>query len=302
MTRRNTLLGIAAMCAAMLGFVTNDAQVKLASEGLPLGEIIFLRGVFSTFLAVVLVFATRQTANWRLLRHPAMFLRGFGDVVATMLFLTAVINLPLANATIVLQTVPLAVTAAGAFFLREHVGWRRWTAVAIGLIGVMVVIRPGLAGFSPYSLLALGAVLFITLRDLATNRLPAGLPDLLVVAASLAAVMAAGAVLGLSEDWVWPSALQLTYIAGAGICLIAAHWSIIVALRSAPVSVTAPFGYTNVIWAVLFGLMIWGDRLEAVTMIGAGLVVGSGVYALYRERKAARGELGRERSIGGSGV
>jgi drug/metabolite transporter (DMT)-like permease len=302
MTRRNTLLGIAAMCAAMFGFVTNDAQVKLASEGLPLGEIIFLRGLVATVLAVALVVATGQAAQWRQLRHPALFARGFGDVVATMLFLTAVINLPLANATIVLQTVPLVVTAAGAFFLREHVGWRRWTAVAIGLIGVIVVIRPGLAGFSPYSLLALGAVLFITLRDLATARLPPGLPDLLVVAASVAVVMLAGAVMGLSEAWVWPSTLHLAQITGSGICLIIGHWSIIVALRSAPVSVTAPFGYTNVVWAVLLGLIIWGDRLEPLTMLGAGLVVGSGVYALYREGKLARGELGRERSIGGSGV
>jgi len=302
MKPRSALFGIAAMCIAMFGFVTNDAQVKLASDGLPLGEIMFLRGLVASVLVIALLFAIGQASEWRRVKNGALFWRCFGDVAATMLFLTAVINLPLSNATIVLQTVPLAVTAAGAFFLREHVGWRRWTAIGVGLAGVIVVIRPGLAGFSVYSLFALAAVAFITLRDLSTKRLPPGMPDLLVVAASMVAVMLAGGVLGLSEDWVWPSAAHMAEIAGAGICLIVGHWFIIIALRSAPVSVTAPFGYTNVVWAILLQLLIWGDAPDLVTVLGAGLVVGSGVYALYRERMLARGELGRERTIGGSGL
>jgi drug/metabolite transporter (DMT)-like permease len=302
MSRRNVLLGIAAMCVAMFGFVTNDAQVKLASEFLPLGEIIFLRGVVATVLVMALVIATGQAAQWRHLRDRALALRTIGDVGATVLFLNALIHLPLANATIVLQTVPLAVTAAGALILKEHVGWRRWTAVGIGLTGVIIVIRPGLSGFDPYSLLALAAVLFITLRDLSTNRLRPGLPDLLVVAAAMPAVMLAGGVMGLAEDWIWPDAQYLAEITGAGICLIIGHWFIIIALRSAPVSVTAPFGYTNVVWAVVLELILWGDHPKLLTLVGAGLVVGSGIYALYRERKVARGELGRERTIGGSGL
>ena len=295
------MLGIAAMCVAMFGFVANDAQIKLASDALPIGEIIFLRGVVATILVLILLFATGQAAAWRELKDRWVFWRTFGDVGATVLFLTAVIHLPLSNATIVLQTVPLAITAAGAFFLREYVDRRRWIAIGVGLIGVFVVVRPGLEGFNPYSLLALLAVLFITLRDLSTHRLGASVPHLLVVAVSMLAVMLAGGALGFTEQWVWPEASHMAEIVGAGICLIIAHWFIIIALRSAPVSVTAPFGYTNVIWAILAELLIWGDRPKLLTLLGAGLVIGSGIYALYRERKVAHHELGIERSIGGAG-
>ncbi len=301
MTRRSVLLGIAAMCVAMFGFVANDTQIKLASEAMPLGQIIFLRGVVATVLVLFLVFATGQGRAWRELKDRAVFWRTAGDVAATVLFLTAVVNMPLSNATIVLQTVPLAVTVAGALFLRERVDGRRWVAIAVGMVGVVIVVRPGFDGFNPYSLLALLAVLFITLRDVSTHRLGRGVPHLLVVAVSMVAVMLAGGAMGFAEDWVWPEPVHLLQIAGAGVCLIIAHWFIIIALRSAPVSVTAPFGYTNVIWAILAELLIWGDRPKLLTLLGAGLVIGAGIYALYRERKVAHHELGIERSIGGAG-
>lgn len=301
MSKPGRLIGIAAMCAAMVSFVANDAQIKLASAGVPIGEIMFLRGLIASVVVVAILAGTGQLREWRALRDKAVFWRTVGDVCATVLFLMALTRLQLSNATIVLQTVPLAVTAAGAIFLAEHVGWRRWTAVAIGLVGVLIVIRPGFAGFDPYSLLALAAVAFITLRDLATHRIGRTVPHLLVVAIGMPMGMMAGGLLGLSEDWVWPSAAYMAEIAGAALCLILAHWFIIIALRSAPVSVTAPFGYTNVIWAVLLELLIWGDRPDLLTLAGAGLVVGSGIYALYRERMIARRELGWERSIGGAG-
>jgi drug/metabolite transporter (DMT)-like permease len=301
MSRRNIVLGITAMCLAMLGFVTNDTQVKLASEALPIGEVIFLRGVFSTVIVFAVLLATRQFAYWRTLRDPALFWRNVGDVGATVVYLTALAHIPLSSGVIVLQTIPLVVTAAAALFLREHVGWRRWAAVVIGLSGVMIVIRPGLTGFNPYSLLALLAVLFIALRDISTNRLSQAVPHLLVVGVAVFLEMLAGGAMGIAEDWVWPSLPYLAETVGAGICLVVGHWFIIVALRSAPVSVTAPFNYTNVVWAILLELLIWGSRPDLLTLIGAALIIGSGGYTLYRERKVAGGTVTREPSIGGAG-
>ncbi len=289
------------MCVSMFGFVTNDTQVKLAGEALPIGEVIFLRGIFSTIIVFVILAATGQFAHWRTLRDRALLWRTVGDVGATAIYLTALVHIPLSSGVIVLQTVPLVVTAAAALFLREHVGPRRWVAVVIGLAGVVIVIRPGMAGFNPYSLLALLAVLFIALRDISTNRLAAAVPDLLVVGVSVSTEMLAGGALGLAEDWIWPSATLLAHTAGAGICLVVGHWFIIIALRSAPVSVTAPFNYTNVVWAILLELLIWGSRPDLLTGIGAVLIVGSGGYALYREQKLAGGMFRREPSIGGAG-
>lgn len=301
MSRRHILLGIAAMCLSMLGFVTNDTQVKLAAEAMPIGEVIFLRGIFASIIVFAAIIATGQHRQWRTLRDKALFWRNVGDVGGTVIYLTALAHIPLSSGVIVLQTIPLVVTAAAALFLREHVGWRRWLAVVVGLSGVLIVIRPGLAGFNPYSLLAFAAVLFIVLRDVSTNRLSHAVPHLLVVGVAVFLEMLAGGAMATFEDWVWPGTAYIAETAGAGICLIVGHWFIIVALRMAPVSVTAPFNYTNVVWAILLQLLVWGSRPDLLTLLGAALIIGSGGYTFYREQRLARGRVTREPSIGGAG-
>ena len=285
MPRRRNLLGIAAMCGAMLGFVSNDALVKLSAEAMPLGEVIFLRGLVSTALVAGLVVAFGQMPHWRDIRHRAVVWRTIGDVGATVIYLTALTHLPLANATIVLQTVPLIVAAVGAFVFKEHVGWRRWTAIAVGLAGVAIVIRPGLAGFSAYSLMALTAVFLIALRDIATSRIPPAIPTFTVLAVAVVATMLSGAAMGVGETWIWPNGTALVEAAGAGIFLVVAYTLIIVALRGADLSLTAPFRYTIIVWAVVFGFVFWGDRPDTLTIIGGALIVGAGVYTIYREHR-----------------
>ncbi len=293
MPTRSNVLGIAAMVAAMLGFVSNDALVKLASESMPLGETLFIRGFSSTAIVVALWIALRPRPKPADFKNRALLLRTFGDVAATFVYLTALTQLPIANATIVLQVVPLVVTLAGALLFREHVGWRRWTAIFVGLAGVIIVIRPGLSGFNAYSLLALAAVFLVALRDVATRGVPATIPSVAIVAAAVVANFAAAGVLGLTEDWVWPHGDAIWLALGSGIAIVAAYWLIVIALRVGHLSVTAPFRYTVVVWAVLYGIVVWDDRLDALTIVGAVLIVGSGVFTLYRERKLA---LARKRA------
>lgn len=282
------LRGILAMMAGMFGFVTNDMFAKLASETLPTGQIMFIRGVFTIAIIFAIAWASGALAKLRELRRPAVGLRTIGEVFSTVFFLTALFNAPIANATAILQTAPIAVTAAAALLLREAVGWRRWLAIGVGFLGMLLIVQPGGAGFNPYALFAVAAVFFITLRDLATRRLPLVVPAILVSLVTSIAVTGAGAVLGVAETWVVPDATVLGMLFAAAICLTGGYFFVVEGVRHGEVSVVSPFRYTILIPAFVYGIVIWGDALSLSAAAGIGLVVGSGVYVLYRESLVRR--------------
>jgi drug/metabolite transporter (DMT)-like permease len=284
------VLAIGAMAVSMLGFVSNDTQVKYLSDtlALPLGEVMFLRGVLTVVLIGALAYAMGAHRHWRLTAQRAVFWRTLGEVVASILFLTALIHLPIAEATIIMQAVPLAVTAAAAVFLREHVGWRRWSAVAVGFVGVLIVMRPGLAGFNIYAVWVVVAVLFVALRDIATRFVPVAVPTVLIVAIASAAVMVTGAVMGLGEDWRMPAWSEAIWLLGSAVCILVGYWFVIVAMRTGDMAVTSPVRYTVIVWATIYGFLIWGDRPDVYTWIGTALIIGTGLYTIYREQRLAR--------------
>lgn len=286
--RSHHLLGIGAMAAAMFGFVTNDTLMKLASERIPLGEALFFRGIVSVALVMVLLWATAPRPVLRDYFDRTVIWRTLADVGATVVYLTSLMHLQIANATIVLQVVPLVVTMGGAILFREQVGWRRWSAILVGLGGVVIVIRPGLEGFNVYSLMALAAVFLIAFRDIATRSIPARISGMTVVVAAVVGNLIAGGAMSVGEDWSAPGWPALAFSAGAGAAIVFAYWFIVVALRASDLSLTAPFRYTIVVWAVVYGVAIWGDIPDFLTILGAGLIIASGVYTLYRERKLAR--------------
>ena len=290
---RNNVLAIGAMILSMLGFVSNDTQVKYLTETLPLGEVMFLRGIATVVFIGILAIAMGAHREWRMAAHPAVFWRTLGEVVASILFLTALIHLPLAEATIIMQAVPLAVTGAAALFLREHVGWRRWTAVAIGFAGVLIVMRPGLEGFNSYAIMVVVSVLFVALRDIATRFVPASVPTVLVVAIASAAVMVTGAVMGLGEDWRMPNWSELPWLIGSALCLLVGYWFVIVAMRTGDMAVTSPARYTVIVWATIYGFLVWGDKPDTYTWIGTALIVATGLYTITRERRLARRSVSR---------
>jgi drug/metabolite transporter (DMT)-like permease len=283
-TYRDNLVGIVAMTASTAAFIANDTLVKLTSDDLPLGEIIFIRSVIAVTLVGVIIAVTGDWRNWRMAGNPAVGLRTLGEVAATILYLTALFNMPIANSTTILQVVPLAATAGGAIFLGDRVGWRRWTAILVGFLGVLIVVRPGLAGFDAYALLVLAAMLFVTLRDLATRAIPNAMPTLLVTFVSLVALLVTGAALGLGETWVMPDGRHLLMLAGAAIVLSAGFVTIIVALRIGDMATVAPFRYSNIIWAIVIGFVVWNEVPDAFMLLGTALIIGTGVYTFYRER------------------
>jgi drug/metabolite transporter (DMT)-like permease len=278
--------GILFMLAAMAAFILNDACTKLASEELPAGEIIFLRGLMASPLILAVAWRRGALIPLSRLRHPAVVWRTLAEVVSAGLYLSALFRLPLANITAILQMAPLMATAGAALVLGERVGVRRWSAVAIGFLGVLIIVRPGLAGFDAWSLVAIAGVVFVVVRDLASRRLPPDMPTLMVTAAASIGVTALGASMMPFEDWSVPSPATLGLLALAAALVSAAYVAIVLALRAGEVAAVMPFRYTILVWALLLQVAVFGVMPDAATLIGSAVLVATGLYAFHRERAA----------------
>lgn len=282
------VIGIIAMLLAMIGYVVNDAFAKLAAERLPVGEIVFVRGLMATALiALVLVLSGR----WREvggMRSGAALLRIAGEVIATFLYLAALFRMPIANAIVILQTSPLMVTAASAIILKEYVGWRRWSAISVGFFGVLLIVRPGFSGFDIWSLAALGAAVLIVVRDLATRLVPADVPSVVVTTVTSAAVTLVGASLAPFETWFVPTGIELLLLAAAAVFILVAYFFMILTMRVGDISVAAPFRYSIVVYAIFIGYLVWGDIPDLPMVVGTFIIVATGVYTYRRERLAKR--------------
>jgi drug/metabolite transporter (DMT)-like permease len=288
---RENARGILAMNASMLAFIFNDTLVKLAGETLPIGEILFLRSLIAVALIGGMVLGAGQHREIRRLFHRTTGWRSVGEVGATLFYLTALFRMPIANATTIMQTIPLTTVAAAAWILGERVGWRSWTAIAIGFAGVLIVVRPGLAGFDAHSFLVLVAVAFVTLRDLSTRAMPPGVPILLLTLATSVLVGLVGLALAVFEDWSWPSTRVWMLLGGSAIALTAAYNTIVVAMRHGEIGVVAPFRYTVIVWAIVLGYFVWGDRPDPFMIAGTAIIIATGIYTFHRQRASARRRL-----------
>lgn len=277
------------MAIAMAGFTVNDTMTKLASASINMGEVMVIRGLFATSLVAAIAWRRGALARPSQVLHPMVAIRVAAEVFATICFLMALSHLPLANVSAVLQALPLAVTMGAALVLSEPVGWRRWISIAVGFAGVMIIIRPGFDGFSVYSVWALACVIFCAVRDLATKRVPTEIPSFLVSTATAAGVTVFGAVLiNPLGGWVSPSGSTVGMLAMAAVMLVVGYQFIIMAMREGEIAFVAPFRYTALLWAILFGYLIFRDVPDTGMIVGSVVIVGSGLYMLYRERVRGR--------------
>ncbi|WP_341702399.1 DMT family transporter [Ferrovibrio sp.] len=279
-----TRRGIASMLLGMAAFVTNDTMIKLASTSLPTGQLIATRNVIATLLILGLILITGHAGQLRRIGDRVVLLRSALDVVATILYLVALFHMQIGNITAINMATPLVMTASAAVFLRAPVGWRRWSAVAAGFIGVMLIVQPKASGFNAYSLLALAAVVFIVARDLTTRRLDTGIPSLVVTLANSLFVLISALALSAVEGWASIGGREFTLLASAALFLIGGYLLIVDAFRHGDLTVVGPFRYTALIWALLFGFLIWGEIPNPLAMAGIAIVVASGLYVLHRER------------------
>lgn len=287
---RENLRGILAISAANLLFLVNDTLIKLASPVMPLGEILFFRGLLATALLVPIAMAADVLKYASTLWNASLLWRTVAEIFAAILFILALFNIPIANINAILQVVPLMVTACAALFLGERVGWRRWAAILVGFIGVLIVIRPGLEGFDAWSLVALGSMLFITVRDLTTRTMPRGIPALLVALVTAVAVSLTGPVFALAanETWVAPDPNSLLLVGGAAVFLIGGYLFAVDFMRHGDIAVVAPFRYIVILWAIIVGYVVWQEVPDLPMILGTALIIASGIYTIHRERRVAR--------------
>lgn len=282
----SNLRAIGAMLLGQASFTFNDALIKLAAAGLPGGQAIFMRGVMASMVSLMVCLAV-GAFDFRRLRGQVriLTLRNIGEVGSTFFFLFALFHLPIATATSILQLTPLAMTAGAALFMGEPVGWRRWLAALVGFIGVMIVIRPASDAFNAFSLLALTGVAFSVLRDLSTRRIGLHVPAILLVTVSAFSVTMAAAGFALVETWIVPEPKTMLLLLLSATFLLGGYYFMVHAMRHGEVAVVAPFRYSVIKWAVLAGILIWGEWPDAPALVGTGVVVAAGLYTFIRERK-----------------
>jgi drug/metabolite transporter (DMT)-like permease len=279
------LRGSLLMAVAMAAFSVNDATAKYLTTQMNFGQVMLLRGLFACILIGALTTHRGALRPLRTLFVPAVTLRVCGEIGGSALFLAAISYLPLGNVTAIVQSLPLAMTLGAVLLLGEPVGWRRWAAIAAGFVGVLIIVRPGAAGFDQYSLLALVSVMFYSMRELVTKRIPAEIPTLFVTFLTTVAVTAAGAGLVFPlGGWREPSLASTALLALAAVTTLIGYQCAVMALRAGEISAVAPFRYTQMLYAMLLGYLVFGEVPDHAMVIGAAIIVVSGVYAFHRER------------------
>ncbi|MCT4656283.1 MAG: DMT family transporter [Cohaesibacter sp.] len=285
---KGNLYGIFVMQLAMLMFVSNDMLNKIIGAALPVGQLTFARGIGTLIVVSIILYFTGSYRRFSEAKHWTVLLRSVLETAAALCFLTALAHIPIGNATAILLAISLTATAGAAIFFGEQVGIRRWSAILVGFIGVLVIVRPGFEGFNSFSLYAVLAMFLAALRDLVTRKIPEGTSVWVVTTTTLVFVTIGGALVSVNEVWVPISNLNLLFLAICALCLVFGHFFIVIAMQNGDIAVVSSFRYTSILIALVYGFLIWGDVPDFYTQIGILLVLGSGLYTIYRERVRAR--------------
>jgi drug/metabolite transporter (DMT)-like permease len=286
--RSANLAGIGLMLFSIFMFSFGDALGKYMVATYAVGQLLWLRACAALLVLSPLIWKHRAEF-FRLERPRLQLLRIVLSTLEVAAFFLAVAWLPLADAITYWLAAPVFVTALSAIFLRERVGWRRWTAILIGFLGVIIALRPSTQTFSGPAMIALGGSLCFSVLMLITRSLRAT-PDIVMASMQFSGTFLLGAVMS-PFGWVTPDPSSLALFAIAGCISVSALLCVNRSLKLAPASVVVPYQYSMIIWAVIFGLVVFGDVPQAATIAGAAIIIGAGLYIFLRERK-----LGREDS------
>ena len=285
MRLNDNLLGAALMTCCVLAYVLNDAVMKLLFADIDFFQAIFLRGLVSLPPILILALMTKTLLQkYSAKNQRLMIIRILAEIGTTVTFLTALKHMPLANVTAILQSLPLAITMAAAIFLGEPVGWRRWSAICVGFTGVLIIIRPGLAGFNSYSLLALAAVILLTVREISTRQLDNKIPTVTVALSTTLGITAFAALMLIGTEWADINFASWSLIIAAAAAVTVATLLSVVAMRTGDIGFVSPFRYTSLIGAIGLGILLFGEWPDGITLLGAAIIAFAGIYSLYREQ------------------
>ena len=283
---RAPLAGIACMVAGSALLTLNDGTVKWLSAEYPIGEIMALRGLF-VFLPIALIARRRGGLRALEIRNlGAQGARAALTMLSTVFYLTALAVMPIADTIALTFAGPLFLTMLVSPLLGERVGWRRWTAVVVGFMGVVVMVRPGSDSLQAMALLPICAALMGAIRDIITRRITSHAvraeSSVAILCFTTLVVILAG-LFTLPFGWRLPSPVDFGLLALSGCLIGSAHYLLIEAFRLAEAGLIAPFKYISIVWAVIFGYLVWGDVPDRWIVSGAILVIGSGLYIFHRE-------------------
>ncbi len=286
----DNLRGILLVIVSMAAFTVEDMFIKQLSAEISVGQILICLGLGSGLifagLAVLGGHDLWARAAWR----PPFLWRAACEAGAALTFVTALSQVDISVVASVFQATPLFITMGAAIFLGERVGWRRWSAILIGFCGVLLIIRPGLAGFDPAALLVLVTVTCVAARDLITRRIDARVPSTVVSFQGFFAVIPAGVVLvTLGPQSLSPLSPSLwAMILGGMVFGALGYYGIVQAMRMGEAAVVTPFRYTRLLFSLIVGVLVFAERPDALTLLGAALIIGTGLYTYLRERRLAR--------------
>ncbi|WP_299374577.1 DMT family transporter [uncultured Tateyamaria sp.] len=287
----DNLRGATIMVLAMLGFAVEDAVIKLLAGAMPLGQVIGFLGLGGAAVFAILCRMQGQSLWDRAFLAPPILLRNLAELIGTLGFVTAIALIPLSTASAILQAAPLLVTLGAALFLGEDVGWRRWAAILTGFVGVLLIIRPGTQGFDWLSLFAVQGVVGLAIRDLATRRVKPVVSSLQLSFMAFLMLVPASAILLYAGGIVpiTPTVAQTMYLIAAVFIGALSYYGITYAMRIGEIGFVTPFRYSRMIFALIIGVTFFGETPGLLTLIGAAIIILSGLYTLWREQIVKRG-------------
>jgi len=273
--------GILALVGCMAAYAVSDVATKLAAQTHPLGEVLAARGLFTIALVGLALATLGHARHWRAALSAPVMLRSLFDALSSALYVAALIHMPIANAASLVMLAPLLLVALSVAFYAERIGWRRWSAVVVGFVGVLCIVKPTPAGFNAWAVAGLGAALLGALRELMTRRLDPTTPSMLVVFTSVVALTLVGYGIGFGEQWQAMTMRGIAALAVAACFFSLAVYLGVLAFREVEISVVAPFRYTFLLWAGIAGYAFFGELPDFWSVAGAGLIVASGLYTLH---------------------
>lgn len=286
----DNLRGAGLMVLSMAAFICNDAAIKYVTQTLPLSQAVLMRGLAVTAMLWVLAIRDGGIDWWPAARRDRrlMLVRAVAEVGSTVLYLVALQQMQLADLSAIMQALPLLVMLAAAVVFRERLGWRRLTAVGVGMFGVLLILRPGTSAFSVWSLVALGAVLLIVVREITTRRFSPAVRSSTIALSAAIAVTLAAPLMPSAGPWRWPTGAELAGLAAAVGFLAVGYQTAVATMRVGEVGFVSPFRYTSLLFAIILGIAFFGEWPDTWTWVGSMLVVGAGLYSIWRETRLRR--------------
>jgi len=275
------------MITSMAFFAVEDSLIKFVTSTIPIGQILIMFGLGGALIFLLMAHFKNEKIMLRDMLLLPMYVRALFEIIGRLFYVLAISLIPLSTATVIIQATPIVVVAGAAIIFGEKVGWRRWTAILLGLFGVIVIIQPTAESFSFLSILALIGMIGFAGRDLASRAAPENLSVFILGLHGFIALAFSGLIYTIWDDanFVMIDIDTIGYMVGAVVFGVAAYSCLMKAMRTGEVSAVTPFRYTRLIFGVSLGVFFFNESLNYSTVLGTILIVISGLFILSRNKR-----------------